>query len=481
MKRSHDVAIDEKVEFSTLLQNKQLLQGLKKAGYEQPSPVQLKAIPLGRLGVDLIAQAKSGTGKTVVFGVITLEAIQTHVASPQVLIVAPTREIAVQIRDVIRLLGAEYSPPITCHAFIGGLSMHADLQNLAQCQIVVGTPGRLMALMATKKFNMSEMRLIVLDEADKLMSDSFLPQVEYIVSNAKGKKKTKKTIQTVAFSATFNEPLLKALSGFMREPQIVRLTDGVPTLAEVQQYYQRVSVKNTSKLSIYKSKFEAVERILSQVPFYQCMIFVNSVPRSMELATWLNEMGWKSGLIHSGLTQEKRLAVMKNMRDFKIRILVCSDLIARGIDIDRVNLVINLDFPWEIETYLHRVGRTGRFGTSGIAVNLIGPEDEAFLNQLLKEGITVNPLPDKVSQHDEYVKQLTEEEQGILLEHQTQAIEPKPISMRHIKKRKIPSTEKKKPRKKQTPSLLTTMGQQQMWPLPRQHDTQHFIPPDLFF
>ncbi|KAI7899691.1 P-loop containing nucleoside triphosphate hydrolase protein [Cokeromyces recurvatus] len=391
MKRSHDVAIDEKVEFSALLQNKQLLQGLKRAGYDQPSPVQLKAIPLGRLGVDLIAQAKSGTGKTVVFGVITLEAIRSQVTSTQALIVAPTREIAIQIRDVIRLLAVDYKPPVSCHAFIGGLSMQADLHHLSKCQIVVGTPGRLMALIATKKFITSELRLIVLDEADKLMSDTFFPQVEYIISNVKGKK----TLQTVAFSATFHDSLLQTLSGFMKEPQIVKLTDGIPTLAEVQQYYLKILVENTSKLAIYKSKFEALEKLLSQVPFYQCMIFVNSVPRSMELTAWLNEMGWKSGLIHAGLTQEKRLTVMENMRDFKIRILVCSDLIARGIDIDKVNLVINVDFPWEIETYLHRVGRTGRFGTSGIAVNLIGPEDEAFLEQLLKKGITVHPLPGK--------------------------------------------------------------------------------------
>jgi ATP-dependent RNA helicase DDX20 len=226
MKRSHDVEIDEKIEFDSLIQNKELLVGLKHSGYEQPSPIQLKAIPLGRLGIDLIAQAKSGTGKTVVFGVITLESINIASKLPQVMIVAPTREIAVQIRDVIRNLGQGMNG-LKCEAFIGGLSMGADVQNLIGCQIIVGTPGRLMALLDEKKITTTHLKLVVLDEADKLLSDNFLPQITYIYNKLKAQKVFH---QSITFSATFTDELLALLSKFLKSPQIVRLTNGVPQL-----------------------------------------------------------------------------------------------------------------------------------------------------------------------------------------------------------------------------------------------------------
>lgn len=225
MKRSRDVAIEEKVEFNSLLQNKLLLKGLERSGYEQPSPVQLKAIPLGRLGVDLIAQAKSGTGKTVVFGVLTLESINVALKYPQAIVIAPTREIAVQIRDVIRDLG--HYMKVKCHAFIGGLPASTDHQHLSGCHVIVGTPGRLMALLESKKLNTDHIKLFVMDEADKMMSDTFRPQVDYIFSKIQRKNKV---IQSVAFSATFTDELLKDLSGFLKDPRIVKLTDGMPTL-----------------------------------------------------------------------------------------------------------------------------------------------------------------------------------------------------------------------------------------------------------
>ncbi|KAL7309487.1 hypothetical protein PS15m_010361 [Mucor circinelloides] len=493
MKRSRDVEIEEKVEFDSLLQNKQLLQGLKQSGYERPSPVQLKAIPMGRLGVDMIAQAKSGTGKTVVFGVITLEAINLAISQPQAMIIAPTREIAVQIRDVVRNLG-RFMPSLQCHAFIGGISMQTDAQHANSSHIVVGTPGRLMALLESKRLSTTYMKLVVLDEADKLMSETFYPQIDYIFS------KLKSTVfQVVAFSATFTEELLKLLSKFLKDPQTVRLTDGVPTLNEVQQYYINTSTSdNESNLQRYKQKFQAVEKIL-------------------KLSRWLNEMGWKSGHIHAGITQDKRLSVMEDLRDFKLRLLVCSDLIARGIDVDRVNLVINLDLPWEVETYLHRVGRTGRYGTSGIAINLIGgAEDEAFLQKLRDEGIQIDILPDKVS-HNEYVKQLTETDQAQFIQHESHKIESKPLILNNNNNNNNNSSsksssnhagQKKKPKKKhpkpQRPTLSdrgTTYQEDSSYfqpsiawealqpsnpaqtasvPAPAKQ-MNVFIPPDLFF
>ncbi|KAI8084560.1 P-loop containing nucleoside triphosphate hydrolase protein [Halteromyces radiatus] len=380
-KRSKDVRIDQDVDFSTLIQNPLILKGLSASGYARPSPIQLQAIPLGRLGVDMIAQAKSGTGKTVVFAVIALEAIQLSITSPQALIIAPTREIAIQIKDVVQHLG-QYIPQFNCEALIGGLSVQGDIKRLQHCQVVVGTPGRLMALLESKKLSTKTIKLLVMDEADKLMSDTFRQQIKYIYQKLSINK------QVVAFSATFTDELLASLNDFVKEPHIVKLTHDLPTLEDsnTNDFYQTIQ--------IYKDKFETTAELLSKVDFYQCMIFVNSFPRAAELATWLTDMGWRSGHICAGLSQEKRISVMEDMRQFKLRVLVCSDLIARGIDIDRVNLVINIDYPQNIETYLHRVGRTGRYGTSGIAINLVATEeDQNFLKSLQKKNVSIPPLP----------------------------------------------------------------------------------------
>ncbi|CEI93894.1 hypothetical protein RMCBS344292_08119 [Rhizopus microsporus] len=472
MKRSKDVEIEEHVDFSTLLQNKQLLQGLQQSGYEKPSPIQLKAIPLGRLGIDLIAQAKSGTGKTVVFGVLAIECVNLSVRQPQVLIVAPTREISVQIRDVIRALGQFI--PLQVEAFIGGLSVEADIKKVNHCHIIVGTPGRLLALLQDKKIDLSHLKLWVLDEADKLLTKEFTPQTEKIFSHLP------KSIQHIAFSATFTDQLLNDLNAFMNSPQQIRLTEGVPTLDEVRQYYVDIqSSEPTSKLSIYRSKFETVAELLRKTPFYQCMIFVNSMPRSIELAEWLSEMGWKSAHISSGLSQHERLTVMDKMRQFKLRVLVCSDLIARGIDIDRVNLVINLDLPWEVETYLHRVGRTGRYGTSGIAINLVGPEDMPHFEEIKKKGIQVLPLPGNVT-YGEYQKELTAEEQAVLKEHESVNIQVKPFRSKRISKERSVETKKAKTREKHKPTLLPT-SKDKSRTVKSQSYWQPFIPPDLFF
>ncbi|CAO3697461.1 unnamed protein product [Rhizopus stolonifer] len=484
-KLSKNVAIDEQVDFSTLLQNKPLVQGLLESGYERPSPIQLRAIPLGRLGIDLIAQAKSGTGKTVVFGVIALETINVQLKETQVLVVAPTREIAIQIRDVLRLLG-RFIPGLKCEAFIGGLA--DDPKKFQACHLIVGTPGRLLALLKSKKITTKYVKLWVLDEADKLIEARLESQISGIYSFLPD------TMQCVAFSATFNELLLKSLSVFMKTPQLVRLTEGAPTLEEVQQYQITIPAGATSK-EIYRAKFEQTALLLGKIPFYQCMIFVNNLPRSLELTDWLNEMGWKSGHICASLGQQNRLAVMERMRDFKLRVLVCSDLIARGIDIDRVNLVINLDMPWEVETYLHRVGRTGRYGTSGIAVNLIGPEDVNFLRELEERDIEIKPLPDKVT-HSEYLKELSVKEQDSLKKYQSVTIQDKPLDS--IKRRRV---EKKTKKVSSQPKVYTRLSvvPQPTVPQPTRSSTvaqqetlqntqrrmipqpNIFIPPDLFF
>ncbi|KAG2173899.1 hypothetical protein INT44_000012 [Umbelopsis vinacea] len=450
MKRSRDVRIEEDVEFDALISSKDLLKGIKASGYERPSPIQLKAIPLGRLGVDLIAQAKSGTGKTVVFGSIALEGIDLAVLDPQVLIVAPTREIAVQITEVLRVLGA-YMPKFQCQVFIGGLSVRSDAGKLSRCHIAVGTPGRIMALIQQNKLRMSKIKLAVLDEADKMIGGDFYAQTKYILDKLPAQK------QVIAFSATFDDTLYDLLSKYMNNPQKVVLTTDAPVLEGVQQYNVPVTIDKVDsallQIHLYERKFKAAVDLLERIPFYQCIVFLNHRGRAVDLTQFLNTNGWKSCHISSGISQQQRLEVMQKARKFRIRVLICSDLIARGIDIDRVNLVINLDFPKDVETYLHRVGRTGRFGTSGIAVNVTSPYDNEFMEKLEANGVHVEPLPDNLSL-GAFTKELDDSERKILESFESKRQKTKTaISVSTQRKRKAISMQGKSQAKQTIPTL----------------------------
>ncbi|KAF9572973.1 DEAD (Asp-Glu-Ala-Asp) box polypeptide 20 [Mortierella alpina] len=406
---SSDVHINEDLDFSSLVSNPALLKGLTDSGYQRPSPIQLKTIPLGRLGLDLVAQAKSGTGKTVVFGVIAIESVLSAIAAqqntsqtdskeqpPRAVIIAPTREIAVQIQDVIlKLASAGLSETISCHAMIGGMPVQQDRKNLKQCSIVVGTPGRVRSLIDSGYLTPNLVRLLVLDEADKLMEDVFKEDVFEI---AKGLGSNK---QVMAFSATYDEDLLTHLDQLVKNPVYVMLSDGTPELEGVMQYSKLTKLDGRHKASsvfmkqtlIMQAKFAELENLLTHVPFYQAIVFLNRRTQAADLVKFLNRKGWPALHIASGLSQEERLAVMDKARKFELRVLVCSDLIARGIDIDRVNLVINLDLPRDPETYLHRVGRTGRYGTTGLAVSIVDDAEQKTVETLKRDfGITIKEL-----------------------------------------------------------------------------------------
>ncbi|KAF9967530.1 DEAD (Asp-Glu-Ala-Asp) box polypeptide 20 [Mortierella alpina] len=406
---SSDVHINEDLDFSSLVSNPALLKGLTNSGYQRPSPIQLKTIPLGRLGLDLIAQAKSGTGKTVVFGVIAIESVLSAVAAqqntshsgskeqpPRAVIIAPTREIAVQIQDVVqKLASAGLAETITCHAMIGGMPVQQDRKNLKQCSIVVGTPGRVRSLIDSGYLKPDLVRLLVLDEADKLMEDVFK---EDIFEIAKGLGSNK---QVMAFSATYDEDLLSHLDRLVKSPVYVMLSNGTPELEAVLQYSKLTKLDERHKASsifmkqtlMMQAKFAELETLLTHVPFYQAIVFLNRRTQAADLVKFLTRKGWPALHIASGLSQEERLAVMDKARKFELRVLVCSDLIARGIDIDRVNLVINLDLPRDPETYLHRVGRTGRYGTTGLAVSIVDDAEQTTVETLKRDfGITIKEI-----------------------------------------------------------------------------------------
>ncbi|XP_068015669.1 probable ATP-dependent RNA helicase DDX20 [Melanerpes formicivorus] len=378
-------------DFGSLLLSEPVLAGLEAAGFHRPSPVQLKAIPLGRCGLDLIVQAKSGTGKTCVFSTIALDAVVLENLSTQILILAPTREIAVQIHAVITTIGIKMEG-LECHVFIGGTPLNQDKARLKKCHIAVGSPGRIKQLIELDYLNTASIRLFILDEADKLLEEgSFQEQINWIYSSLPANK------QMLAVSATYPESLANALTRYMREPTFVRLNPTDPSLLGLKQYYK---VVNSHPLphKTFEEKTQHLQELFSKIPFNQALVFSNLHSRAQHLAEILTSRGFPAECISGNMNQNQRLDAMAKLKQFHCRVLISTDLTSRGIDAEKVNLVINLDVPLDWETYMHRIGRAGRFGTLGLAVTFCcrGEEENMMRKIAQKCNLQLLPLPEPI-------------------------------------------------------------------------------------
>ncbi|KDO25463.1 hypothetical protein SPRG_09406 [Saprolegnia parasitica CBS 223.65] len=355
---------------------------LRACGFHVPSPIQAKALPIALFGNDLIAQAKSGMGKTLVFATVAIDLVHRSSTSWAVML-APTREIALQIQHVLQSLLApipslDAAMVVAC---IGGLPIDTDEANLRRktTRLVVGTPGRLKSLVQRKSLLADQVHLLVLDEVDKLLQPDFEADMRFILSALPRSK------QTIACSATFTPDQLADLALQMHHPQFVcvrgpnvvtteyvqaddtaawrdREANAAPEvwLRGVQQRY--VLLDGSRKGELHVVKQEQLTSLLTRQPFHQCIVFSNDKFRAETVAAALSTSGFPAECITSAHSQEQRTAAMDRFRAFAARILVSTDLTARGIDVDRVNLVINLELPRDPATYLHRVGRAGRFG-----------------------------------------------------------------------------------------------------------------------
>ncbi|XP_059487044.1 probable ATP-dependent RNA helicase DDX20 [Neocloeon triangulifer] len=366
--RTQDVQINEDVTFEGLILSDGTLKGLQESGFERPSPIQLVGIPLGKCGFDLIAEAKSGTGKTVMFGVAALEMLQLPSKSLQVLILTPTREIAAQVGDVLVSIGQGHEG-LKIGVFIGGLPVEEDKRRAKNCHIAVGTPGRLKHLIDDGLLNVGHVRLVIIDEADKLLEPCFEPDISHIFKTLPLNK------QVIAASATYTPELKLFLEDYMRSPIRVnpeegKLDENVAVLLGVRQVAALVP-SHPNYLTKSKNKLNALISILSSVPFKQCIVFNNSHGVAQTISETLNSKGWPTEFISSGMDQPSRLRVVKKFFDYECRILLSTDLVSRGIDVANVNLVVNLDVPMITATYLHRIGRSGRFGTQGLAITIV--------------------------------------------------------------------------------------------------------------
>tara|TARA_Y100000389_G_C17454294_1_gene516997 strand:- start:122 stop:1420 length:1299 start_codon:yes stop_codon:yes gene_type:complete len=356
---------DEVIDFKQAL-----LRGIYNIGFEQPSPIQKRAIIPMINGKDLIAQAQSGTGKTGAFTIGTLQMIKEELKKPQVIIMAPTRELSRQIYKVITLLTTQMQ--VTHQLLIGGTSTDTDKELLENNspQIVIGCPGRIHDMLRRKYLNPTNISLLVLDEADEMLSSGFKDQIynifQYLNNN----------IQVTLFSATIPNDLYNLTSKFMRDPIKILVKQDKLTLQGIHQYY--VALDNDEQ------KFMALKDIYDTISMTQSIIYCNSINRTIDLYNAMKHDGYPVIQIHSNMSEEERRQSYEDFKGGKARTIICTDLFARGIDIQQVSIVINFDIPKNIHVYIHRIGRSGRWGRKGLGINFMTKRDQQKI-QYIKE------------------------------------------------------------------------------------------------
>lgn len=380
--RTEDVTATKGNEFEDYFLKRELLMGIYEKGFERPSPIQEESIPIALTGSDILARAKNGTGKTAAFCVPALEKIDQDNNVIQVVILVPTRELALQTSQVCKELGKHLQ--IQVMVTTGGTSLKDDIMRLYQpVHLLVGTPGRILDLAKKGVCILKDCSMLVMDEADKLLSPEFQPSVEQLIRFLPGNR------QILMYSATFPVTVKDFKDRYLQKPYVINLMDEL-TLKGITQFYAFVEERQ---------KVHCLNTLFSKLQINQSIIFCNSVNRVELLAKKITELGYSCFYIHAKMLQDHRNRVFHDFRNGACRNLVCTDLFTRGIDIQAVNVVINFDFPKNSETYLHRVGRSGRFGHLGLAVNLITYEDRFNLYRIEQElGTEIKQIPPHIDQ-----------------------------------------------------------------------------------
>jgi len=382
-KQTEDVTNTKGLEFEEFFVKRELLMGIFEAGFEKPSPIQEEAIPVALTGRDILARAKNGTGKTGAYVIPTLERINPKLSKIQALILVPTRELALQTSQVCKTLGKHLN--LNVMVSTGGTGLKDDILRLQETiHIVVGTPGRILDLAGKGVADLSVCQTFVMDEADKLLSPEFTPVIEQLMAFCP------KDRQVMLFSATFPIVVKSFKDKHMNQPYEINLMDEL-TLRGITQYYAFVEEKQ---------KVHCLNTLFNKLQINQSIIFCNSTQRVELLAKKITELGYSCFYSHAKMLQHHRNRVFHDFRNGVCRNLVCSDLLTRGIDIQAVNVVINFDFPKNAETYLHRIGRSGRFGHLGLAINLINWDDRFNLYRIEQElGTEIQPIPQVIEKN----------------------------------------------------------------------------------
>lgn len=358
-----------------------LLRGIYSYGFEVPSPIQKKAIIPMIQGRDVVAQAQSGTGKTGAFSVSALQIVDSDENKSQALIMAPTRELAMQICDVISKL-ADFNNELKIQLLVGGTSIDEDIHNLKHNtpHIIVGCPGRVHDMMKRNHIKNKDIKLIILDEADEMLCVGFKEQVYNIFQFLN------KDVQVGLFSATLPNEINSLTDKFMRDPVKILVKSEMLTLEGISQYF--IALEDDDQ------KFMALKDLFNTISMSQCIIYCNSIKRVQELYDAMINENYPVCCIHSGMEKEDRTKSYKEFKSGTHRVLISSNVTARGIDVQQVSTVINFDISKDVHTYLHRIGRSGRWGRKGVGINFITKRDIKILKIIEKHYNTqIDELP----------------------------------------------------------------------------------------
>lgn len=362
-----------------------LLRGIYALGFEKPSAIQQRAILPIIKEKDVIAQAQSGTGKTATFSISVLQKINTEKAQTQALILAPTRELAQQIQKVVLALG-EYLK-VDCMTCIGGTSTQDDARRLETSppHVIVGTPGRVYDLISRGSLRTDKIIMFVLDEADEMLSRGFTDQIRNVFQTLPH------DVQVVLLSATMPKEVHEVTIKFMRDPIRILVKKDELTLEGIKQVYVNVEEE--------RYKFDTLCDIYDAVTIQQAVIFCNTRKKVETLTRDMQKKDFTVSAIHGDMEQQVRDGIMKEFRTGQTRVLITTDLLARGIDVQQVSVVINYDLPISKENYIHRIGRSGRYGRKGVAINLVTNEDAPMLKEIQAFYNTqVDEMPDNIAE-----------------------------------------------------------------------------------
>ena len=361
--------------FAALALAAPVMQALLDVGYESPSPIQAATIPPLLEGRDVLGQAQTGTGKTAAFALPILSRIELKPGKPQALVLAPTRELAIQVAEAFQRYAA-HLPGLQVLPIYGGQSYGPQLHALRRgVHVVVGTPGRVIDHLDKGTLDLSELKFVVLDEADEMLRMGFVDDVEKVL------QATPATRQVALFSATMPAPIRTIAQRHLKEPVEVAIKAATTTAANIRQRYWWVSGLH---------KLDAMTRILEAEPFDAMIVFARTKLATEELAEKLSARGFAAAAINGDMAQPQRERVIQQLREGKLDILVATDVAARGLDVERISHVLNYDIPYDTESYVHRIGRTGRAGRSGEAILFVTPREKGMLRAI--ERATRQPI-----------------------------------------------------------------------------------------
>ncbi|XXM71554.1 DEAD/DEAH box helicase [Lysinibacillus sphaericus] len=349
--------------FSDLNLSASTLKSIKRMGFEEATPIQASTIPAGLEGKDIIGQAQTGTGKTTAFGIPMIEKIDMKNPNVQALVIAPTRELAIQVSEELYRIGSDKRARVL--SVYGGQDIQRQIRAMKKNpHIIVGTPGRLLDHIKRRTLKLDNVETLVLDEADEMLNMGFIDDIESILETVPS------TRQTLLFSATMPDPIRRIAERFMTEPELIKVKSKEVTVSNIEQYFTKVTEKE---------KFDVLSRLIDVQSPELAIVFGRTKRRVDELSRALSIRGYLAEGIHGDLSQARRMTVLKKFKEGRIDILIATDVAARGLDISGVTHVYNFDIPQDPESYVHRIGRTGRAGKKGMSITFVTPREMGYL------------------------------------------------------------------------------------------------------